>query len=83
MSEFKEIRFPSVGTVFSYYIDSATKEFRPWSDLVAKYEIDPDIPLQSTLVPTADTTRLRSFMDILVDKQQENGASSHNNSTIS
>lgn len=68
MNEFKDIKFPPVGTVFSYYIDPASKEFRPWSDLVQKYEMDPDIPLQSTLVPTADTTRLRYFMDMLIEE---------------
>ncbi|XP_070509872.1 dynein beta chain, ciliary-like [Chironomus tepperi] len=67
--EFKDVKFPPAGTVFSYYIDSKTKEFCPWSDLVGKYEMDPDIPLQSTLVPTADTTRLRYFMDMLIDKR--------------
>lgn len=67
--EFKDIKFPPAGTVFSYFIDPKTKEFCPWSDLVPKYEMDPDVPLQSTLVPTADTTRLRYFMDMLIDKR--------------
>lgn len=67
VSEFKEIKFPSAGTVFNYYIDSKSGEFRPWTELVGKYEMDTDIPLQSTLVPNADTTRLRWFMDILIE----------------
>lgn len=69
VSEFKEIKFPSAGTVFNYFIDPTTREFRPWTDLVGKYEMDTDIPLQSTLVPTADTTRLRWFMDLLIEKK--------------
>lgn len=69
VAEFKEIKFPTAGTVFHYYIDAATKEFRPWSDLVKHYEMDTDIPLQSTLVPTADTTRLRWFMDLLIEQK--------------
>lgn len=69
VAEFKEIKFPTAGTVFHYYIDAATKKFRPWSDLVKHYEMDTDIPLQSTLVPTADTTRLRWFMDLLIEQK--------------
>lgn len=68
INEFKDVKFPPVGTVFSYYIDPVSKEFRPWGDLVKKFEMDPDIPLQSTLVPTADTTRLRYFMDLLIER---------------
>lgn len=69
VSEFKDVRFPAAGTVFNYYIEPSSKEFRPWSDLVVKYEMDTDIPLQSTLIPTADTTRLRWFMDLLIEQK--------------
>ncbi|KAG5679915.1 hypothetical protein PVAND_009451 [Polypedilum vanderplanki] len=69
LNEFKDVRFPPVGTVFNYYINPETKEFCPWSDLVKNYEFDPEIPLQATLVPTADTMRLRYFMDLLIDKK--------------
>lgn len=69
IAEFKDIRFPAIGTVFHYYIDPTTKEFRPWSDMVGMYEMDTDIPLQSTLVPTADSTRLRWFMDLLIEQK--------------
>lgn len=62
-------KFPQTGTVFNFYIDSVTHEFRPWSDLVTSFEMDTDIPLQSTLVPTADTTRLRWFLDLLIEKK--------------
>ncbi|XP_055614548.1 dynein beta chain, ciliary, partial [Uranotaenia lowii] len=69
INEFKAIRFPPGGTVFSYYIDPETKKFNPWTDLVPSFELDTDIPLQSILVPTAETTRLRWFLDILVEAQ--------------
>lgn len=65
-NEFKTIKFPVQGTIFSYFIDSETKKFLPWSELVQPYKLDPDIPLQSTLVSTSETTRLRYFMDILI-----------------
>ncbi|KAL1403957.1 hypothetical protein pipiens_005505 [Culex pipiens pipiens] len=67
INEFKAIRFPPGGTIFNYYIDPETKKFNPWTELVPSFELDTDIPLQSILVPTAETTRLRWFMDILIE----------------
>ncbi|XP_058061407.1 LOW QUALITY PROTEIN: dynein beta chain, ciliary-like [Anopheles bellator] len=69
VNEFKAIRFPPGGTIFSYYIDPETKKFNPWTDLVPTFELDTDIPLQSMLVPTTETTRLRWFMDILIEQK--------------
>jgi dynein heavy chain len=46
ITEFKTIKFPSQGTVFDYYIDPETKKFEPWSKIVPKFELDPDLPLQ-------------------------------------
>ncbi|KAI8492612.1 Dynein heavy chain 9, axonemal [Branchiostoma belcheri] len=65
-TEFKTVKFPSQGTVFDYFIDPETKKFLPWQDKVAKFELDPDIPLQAVLVHTAETTRIRYFMDMLM-----------------
>ncbi|KAK6632535.1 hypothetical protein RUM43_013303 [Polyplax serrata] len=65
INEFKVVRFPPAGTVFHYFIDQETKKFLPWTEKVVSYEFDPDIPLQSALVNTSETTRLRYFMDIL------------------
>lgn len=66
VNEFKSVKFPSQGTVFDYYIDPETKKFEHWSKRVAKFELDPEIPLQATMVPTAETTRIRYFLDILI-----------------
>lgn len=46
VNEFKSVKFPSQGTVFDYYIDPETKKFEHWSKRVAKFELDPEIPLQ-------------------------------------
>lgn len=46
LNEFKTIKFPSSGTVFDYFIDNETKKFLPWSERMAKFELDMDIPLQ-------------------------------------
>jgi len=45
-TEFKTIKFPSHDTVFDYYIDNDTKKFQSWSDLIPKFELDPEMPLQ-------------------------------------
>jgi dynein heavy chain len=67
-NEFKSIKFPPGGTVFEVYIDNETKKFLPWTDLVSRFELDPDLPLQAVLVHTAETTRVKFFMDMLIAK---------------
>ncbi|KAI8438868.1 hypothetical protein MSG28_011209 [Choristoneura fumiferana] len=66
VNEFKNVKFPTGGTVFDYYIDTETKQFTPWTEKVPKFELDPDIPLQAVLVPTAETVRIRYFLDLLM-----------------
>ncbi|XP_008068583.1 dynein heavy chain 17, axonemal [Carlito syrichta] len=68
INEFKTIKFPSQGTIFDYYIDPDTKKFLPWVDKVPAFELDSDIPLQASLVHTMETTRIRYFMDLLMEK---------------
>ncbi|KAB1266021.1 Dynein heavy chain 17; axonemal [Camelus dromedarius] len=68
INEFKTIKFPSQGTVFDYYIDPDTKRFLPWTDRVPAFELDPDVPLQASLVHTTETIRIRYFMDLLMEK---------------
>ncbi|XP_050529246.1 dynein beta chain, ciliary-like [Daktulosphaira vitifoliae] len=69
-SEFKTIKLPSVGQVFNYFIDPETKQFRPWSELMISFDLDADVPLQQTLVSTSETTRIRYFLDLLIDKRK-------------
>ncbi|XFF88688.1 hypothetical protein AB1E18_014907 [Capra hircus] len=68
INEFKTIKFPSQGTVFDYYIDPDTKKFLPWTEKVPAFELDPDVPLQASLVHTTETIRIRYFMDLLMEK---------------
>ncbi|KAI9142914.1 dynein heavy chain and region D6 of dynein motor-domain-containing protein [Paraphysoderma sedebokerense] len=65
--EFKTIKFPPTGSVFDYFVDHETKRFLPWSDRIPTFEFDPDVPLQSVLVHTPETTRIRYFLDLLAD----------------
>jgi dynein heavy chain len=70
-AEFKTIKFPSQGTVFDYYITD-DKRFVHWSEMCAeeKFIFDPEMPLQATIVPTAETTRVRFFMDLLMERKR-------------
>ena len=58
--------------MFDYYIDSETKKFVPWAELCAKetFTFDPEVPLQATMVPSSETTRIRYFMDMLMEKRK-------------
>jgi len=69
-SEFKTVKFPPVGTVFDYYIDNTTRQFAPWTEKIPKFEYDPEVPLQSVMVHTSETIRIKSLMDILTDNQK-------------
>ncbi|XP_058791425.1 dynein beta chain, ciliary [Phymastichus coffea] len=66
VNEFKQIKFPSTGTVFDYYIDPETKNFVSWTERLPKFELDPDLPLQAVLVYTAESIRIRYFLDLLM-----------------
>ncbi|KAG5306381.1 DYHC protein, partial [Pseudoatta argentina] len=68
-NEFRTIKFPSVGTIFNYFIEPETKKLINWREKVASFELDSDLPLQSALVPTGETVRLRFFMDLLIKKR--------------
>ncbi|CAH0405196.1 unnamed protein product [Chilo suppressalis] len=66
VNEFKTIKFPPGGTVFDFYIDHDSKQFTPWTEKIPKFELDSDVPLQAVLVPTAETIRIRFFLDLLM-----------------
>ncbi|XP_060681399.1 dynein axonemal heavy chain 11-like isoform X1 [Hemiscyllium ocellatum] len=66
--EMKAVKLPSQGTVFDYYLDPETKKFIPWSEKIPTFEMEVDNPLQAVLVPTAETTQLQYFVDLLLDK---------------
>ncbi|XP_020637559.3 dynein axonemal heavy chain 11 isoform X1 [Pogona vitticeps] len=68
MKEMKSVKFPSHGTIFDYYLDPKTKKFLPWSDKITTFHMDPDTALQSVLVHTSETTCLKYFTDLLLEK---------------
>jgi dynein heavy chain len=61
---------PQTGSIFDYYIDHESKRLMNWTDRVTAYNHDADIPLQSVLVPTVETVRVRYFLDLLADNQK-------------
>ncbi|XP_052595155.1 dynein axonemal heavy chain 11 isoform X2 [Peromyscus californicus insignis] len=66
--EMKAVKFPSQGTIFDYYLDHKTKKFLPWTDRVPQFTMDVDTPLKTVLVHTPETTRLRYFTELLLEK---------------
>ncbi|XP_027272227.1 dynein heavy chain 11, axonemal isoform X2 [Cricetulus griseus] len=66
--EMKSVKFPSQGTIFDYYLDHKTKKFLPWTDKVPPLTMDVDLPLKTLLVHTPETTRLRYFTELLLEK---------------
>ena len=71
MTEFKQLKFPSQGRVFDYFLDHKTKKWLPWSEKIPKFER----PLQSVIVHTAETTCLHYFLDLLVANRHAGGRS--------
>ncbi|XP_023310922.1 dynein beta chain, ciliary-like, partial [Anoplophora glabripennis] len=69
VNEFKTVKFPTGGTVFDYFIDSETKQFVSWTESLGRFELDPDVPLQAVLVHTAESIRIRYFLDLLIKKR--------------
>ena len=67
INEFKAVKFPAHGTVFDYFIDQDTKLMTPWTEKMPKFEMDSDTPLQSVLVHTAESIRVRFFLDLLME----------------
>ncbi|KAJ1558852.1 Dynein heavy chain 9, axonemal [Nowakowskiella sp. JEL0078] len=66
-AEFKTIKFPISGTVFDYFVENVEKKFLPWTDRLPPYEHDAEMPLQSVLVHTSETIRIRYLLDVLAD----------------
>eukprot|EP00050_Salpingoeca_kvevrii_P003770 m.233351 g.233351 ORF g.233351 m.233351 type:complete len:4592 (-) comp10879_c0_seq1:411-14186(-) len=66
VTEFKNVKFPSGGTVFDYYIRPGDKKLAPWTEIVPEFTYDPELPLSAALVPTSETARVAYWMDLLM-----------------
>ena len=67
VTEFKTVKFPSQGTVFDYWIRAEDKKFVSWVEKVPEFHYDPDLPVSAQMVQTAETTRVRFWMDKLME----------------
>ena len=65
VNDFKAVEFPTE-SVFDVFVNPATQRFAPWKDIVPKFELDPDIPLQASLVHNGETIRMKFFLDIFI-----------------
>jgi dynein heavy chain len=67
VTEFKTIKFPSQGTVYDYWVDPEDKKFKLWSERIPGFHYDPELPVSAATVHTAETTRLKFWMDLLIE----------------
>ncbi|VDP78001.1 unnamed protein product [Echinostoma caproni] len=67
LNEFKQVKFPSTGGVFDFFWSLQTRKFESWSTRMTSVELDPEVPLEASLVPTVEVVRLRFFLDLLIE----------------
>jgi hypothetical protein len=58
---------PGKGTVYDYFVNPKTGKFQPWAELVTDVSYDSSTPMSTVFVPTAETSSLRFFLDLMVD----------------
>ncbi|KAK9867723.1 hypothetical protein WJX84_004647 [Apatococcus fuscideae] len=65
-SAWTTVKLPGKGTVYDYYVNFKTLKFTPWTDLVTEIDYDSSVPMSTVFVPTAETSSLRYFLDMMV-----------------
>lgn len=61
------VKIPGKGTVYDYFVNPKTQKFQPWAELVTDIDYDGSRPMSTVFVPTAETSSLRFFLDMMVD----------------
>lgn len=61
-----KLKAPPTLTFFDVFVDSETREFRPWKDIVRPFDYDPEASYFEMMVPTVDTTRFSSLFSALM-----------------
>ncbi len=64
---FTSVKMPGKGTVYDYFVNPKTGKFQPWAELVTDVSYDSSTPMSTVFVPTAETSSLRFFLDLMVD----------------
>lgn len=62
----KTCHFPPSDTVFEYYYNEKEQKYIHWNKIVPAFEYDTKMPFFSLLVPTVDTVRYSTVLDMLV-----------------
>jgi dynein heavy chain, axonemal len=60
------VKIPGKGTVYDYFVNPKTQKFQPWAELVTDIDYDGSKPMSTVFVPTAETSSLRFFLDMMV-----------------
>ena len=60
------VKIPGKGTIYDYFVNFKTNKFTPWTDLVTDIDYDSGVPMTSLFVPTAETSSLRFFLDLMI-----------------
>lgn len=55
------------GSVYDYFVNPKTAKFQPWVELVSDVEYNSATPMSKVFVPTAETSSLRFFLDMMVE----------------
>eukprot|EP00960_Hanusia_phi_P070417 767305-Hanusia_phi.AAC.13 len=69
-SEVTFSKFPKPGTVYDYYYDFSSKEFKLWEDITPQFLYDNTMVFSDILVPTKDSTRYKYLIGTLLDVQR-------------
>lgn len=63
---FGKLHIPMAETVFEYYYNEKEQQFKHWSRIVPAYTYDPKLPFFSIMVPTVETVRYTTILEMLV-----------------
>ena len=64
------LQLPSVGDLWSCYIDFDMRRMDSWERIVPTFKYNKEIPFFETLVPTTDTVRFGYLLDKLLKVKQ-------------
>ena len=58
--------FSSDSDIYDVYVNESSRDFKPWTELVTKYNYRKDEPFFNILVPTSDTVKYKYIAKKLV-----------------
>lgn len=61
------LRDAGKGSVYDYFVNGKTGKFQPWAEVVQEVQFNGTQAMSSIFVPTAETSSLRFFLDLMMD----------------